>query len=444
MKTIKLLILIIATTISTTSFAQVHYLDNPNWGANSDEREANMLLFQIYKNAYTAKDYPAATGHLQELLTKAPKGSENIYIIGTLLYENKVVGATSLAEKKVSLDSLMYLYDKRIEIFGETSKIGVAAIKEIKAQAYHKHSPTDITGVQAMYLDAIEAAGDDVDLKLINHYFKLVTDGYAMDIVEVDQLLDNYNKLIVVFDSSSDTTATRQKALFESLFLNSGAANCDNIEMLFKDKIAQNPDSIELINKAFKLLSGMKCESEFYISVAEKLHKVTPSAEIAMLLAKTYQDKKDYVKAMQYLNQAAANESDPTAKANLYINLGGTELELKNYIGAVKYANMAIELSPNNPYSYIIIGSAYIQGSTACSDFKLKSVYWLAYDSFMTASHKLSAGDPQMTNVKEQIFACSENFPTTEECFFLGLNEGEEYTVECGWIKRSTTVRYRK
>ena len=444
MKTIKLLLLIVVATLSTTSFAQVSYLENPNWGANPDEREANAITFNLYRNAVTLKDYPTATGLLTELLTKSPKGSENIYIFGIRIYESKVTNATSLDEKKIALDSLMFLYDKRIEHYGTTSKIGAAGLKEYKAQAYYRHNPSDLDGVQSLFQEAIEAGGAKIDLRLVNSYFKMLADGYSIDIVEVDQLLENYNKLIVIFDQSADPNAAKEKQTFESLFLNSGAANCENLEMLFKDKIAQYPDSTELIEKTFKLLSGSKCESEFYLTIAEKLNTLKPSADLAIILASAFQEKKDYTKAMQYLNEAAANETDPTAKSNLYINIAGTELTLKNLTSAVKYANMAIELSPENAYAYIILGSAYIQGSVACTDFKLKTVYWVAYDEFLKARRYLSEEDPQMANVKAQIVAFSGNFPTTEECFFLGLNEGAAYNVECGWIKKATTVRIRK
>ena len=445
MKTIKQLLLIIVATIATTSFAQNSYLENPNWGENPEDREANVLTFNLFRNAVNAEDIPSAVGFLNELLVKSPKGTENIFILGMRIYDDKVVRATSLTEKKLLLDTLMNLYDQRAINFGSSAKsIGLAAIKENKAKAYYKYNPTDFEGVQKCFHEAIVAGGDKVDLRLINSYFKTVADSYMIDMIEADDLIEDYNTLVTIFDNSTDVNAAKEKATFESLFLNSGVANCENLETMFKDKLAAHPDSVELLNKVFNLLTGSSCESDFYYDLAEKLYAVNPSSKIALQLASKYQDEKNLPQALKYLNEAAANETDPTAKSNLYINIGGTELALKNLVSAVKYANMALELSPENAYAHIIIGTAYIQGSESCTDFKLKTVYWLAHDTFMKARRNLAEDDPQMANAKTQINACSVNFPTTEECFFLGLNEGSPYTVECGWIKKETTVRYRK
>ena len=32
-------------------------------------------------------------------------------------------------------------------------------------------------------------------------------------------------------------------------------------------------------------------------------------------------------------------------------------------------------------------------------------------------------------------------FPKQADCFFRGLQEGDAYTVNCGWVSGSTTVR---
>lgn len=448
MKTIKtkLLLLIVALTLSSASFGQTSYLDDPKWGENPDDRKENALTFNFFRDAYNAKDYPLALSYMQNILVAAPKASENIYIYGILIYDYKINRATSLAQKKVALDSLMFLYDMRAENFGSNPKsIGLAAIKENKAKTYYKYNPADLETIQTLFNEAIIAGGDNANLKLVNSYFKSLVDGYATDIVEADILLDNYNQLAPLFEKSTNPEADKEKTIFESLFISSNAANCENLEMLFKDKITAAPDDIELLEKTFALLSRSKCESIFYLDVAEQLYAKRPTAEVAIVLAAAFQANQDYTKALQYLHETLANETDPTAKSNLYLRVAGAELALGNAASAAKHANMSIDITAENAYAYIILASAYLDliENSSCTGLKSKAIYWIAYDAYASARRYLSEEDAQMESVKSQLVSCRANFPTTEECFFADHKEGTPYTVECGWARKTTTVRCR-
>ena len=68
---------------------------------------------------------------------------------------------------------------------------------------------------------------------------------------------------------------------------------------------------------------------------------------------------------------------------------------------------------------------------------------WLAVDNLSRARQLLPADDPQQAQISSMIANYSANFPKSEETFMRGLNPGDSYTVNCGWISGRTTVRER-
>ena len=87
--------------------------------------------------------------------------------------------------------------------------------------------------------------------------------------------------------------AAEYKSQFDAAFGLSGAASCENLERLFKGKLAAAPDDEALLSQAVALMSRAKCDGDFYFSIAEKYYQVKPSSETAMFLAQAFQNKKD-------------------------------------------------------------------------------------------------------------------------------------------------------
>ena len=89
---------------------------------------------------------------------------------------------------------------------------------------------------------------------------------------------------------------------------------------------------------------------------------------------------------------------------------------------------------------YIIIGDMYAS-STSCGEgdaCKQKAVYWIAVDAYA----KAKAVDGSLTSsANSKIATYSKYFPTKEECFFIGVKEGEKVEIGC-WINESTTARF--
>ncbi len=435
---LKLVLALALTSLSAGAFAQA-YLEDPRYGATPEERKQNVLILNFFNDTYNNKNYDGAVQYLQQLMEKAPKATQNIYIKGADIYRNKILRATSLEQKNVLIDSLMLIYDKRIENFGDHATRGKGYIMELKAREYITYKPADREGIIKMCQDAIAENGNNSDPDFLNIYFKELTEDYKNDNVEADVLMDEYEKLVKIFDVDPTPEKAEAKKTFEALFVSSGAASCENLEKLFRPRVAAAPTDTALLDKTLGLLMAGNCISDFQLEVGEKFYALKPSSSTALALAAGFEEKKQFDKALKYLNEAIANESDPATKANLCVRIAGSQLGSNNAQEAAKFAKEAIAIDPENGFAYMILAQAYTVGSNSCSGFDRQSVYWLAYDLLAKACTMLD--DEHKKGTDEQLASYRANFPSKEECFFRGLNNGAAYTVKCGWISGSTTVR---
>lgn len=125
MKSFKLILAAAFAVVGLSATAQVNF-DDPKyavWGETADERKQNMLDNQFMKEAVDNRNYNLAAKYLQSLLEKCPKASQNIYTNGIKLYKNKINRAETAEEKDMYIDSLLLLYDIRMENFGNHSDL---------------------------------------------------------------------------------------------------------------------------------------------------------------------------------------------------------------------------------------------------------------------------------------------------------------------------------
>ena len=435
---LKLVLVLVLASLSAGAFAQA-YLEDPRYGNTPEERKQNVLILNFFNDTYNNKNYDGAAQYLQQLMEKAPKATQNIYIKGADIYRNKILRATSLDQKNIFIDSLMLIYDKRIEHFGDHATRGKGYIMELKAREYITYKPADREGIIKLCQAAIAENGNDSDPDFLNIYFQVLTDDYKNDNIEANFLMNEYEKLAKIFNTNPTPEKNEAKKTFEALFVSSGAASCENLEKLFRPQIAAAPADTALLDKVLGLLMAGNCVSDFQLEVGEKFYALKPSSSTALALAAGFEEKKQFDKALKYLNEAIANETDPATKANLCVRIAGSQLSSNNAQEAAKFAKEAIDIDPENGFAYMLLAQAYTVGSNACSGFDRQSVYWLAYDLLTKACTMLD--EEHLKGTDEQLSSYRANFPSKEECFFRGLNNGASYTVRCGWVSGATTVR---
>ncbi|MFC2117913.1 tetratricopeptide repeat protein [Bacteroidota bacterium] len=439
-----LLISIISILISTVSFSQTR---SSRYGSDSLKCIRNA---SIYSSFYQNKEYTSALGPWNETLRICPKFSRNIYTHGRNMFKDRIDSEEDIVKKEELIDSLFLIYDLRIEHFGTYTRFPEGAIlgqKGIDMIFYRKED------VEAGYLvleRSIELMGNRSNANVILTYMQCSRQLFVTGLIGTEKIVEDYSLCSDIAEYNlkqkpGDQYFTTAKEGIEQHFTNSGAADCEALEDLFKEKFAENPDDIDLIKKISKLLSNAECtESEFYIEAIEALYRLEPTANKAYSMARIFISKEEYDKATEYLNSAINIETDPITKSTYYHLIGSILFSRGDYQKSREYANKAIQANPDNYDSYILKGNIYVMSSSKFSDDELEksSVFWLAVDYFALARSKTD--DPEkIKKANDMIVKYSEYFPNSGQIHFATLKENDTYSIG-GWIKENTTIRVRK
>ena len=446
MKSLKLILVAAFAMMGFSAFAQVNY-DDPRyaiWGENAEQRKNNMLANQFLKESVDNKEYKAAAGYLKQLLDQAPKGAQGIYTNGIKLYKTLISTAKTDEQRNMYIDSLMIVYDVRLQAFANHSRYGKAYILDRKAREYLTYKPEDREGVRKIFTEAIAATEEKngkADQELVAIYFSNLCEDYKNNLVDATAVISEYDRFSPLFEGA-EGEAAELKNQFDTAFGASGAASCENLESLFSKKLAEKPEDVALLGQAVSLMSRAQCNSDFFFNTAEKFYSLKPSSETALFLAQGFQGRSEFDKAMKYLNEALAAETDNAERAKLYTRIGLISIQTGDHSVAMNAAKEIKALEPENGYAPYLMAQCY--AATASGDFTAQAGYWAAYDTMNQAIELLGSEPAIQEAAKKMASAYRGSFPTKEECFFNEVTEGARYTVTRGFANGvSTTVRYR-
>ena len=448
MKSVKFILAAAALFVGFSASAQ-DFSDDAKygkWGTTVEERQANISASNYLKEAIDAKDFKRATEYFQQLLNNCPAASQQTFARGVTIYKNKAQRARSVQERKTFIDSILYIYDQRVIYFGDHSKNGKDYILDMKARDMLRYCTTDRPLLRAGLKDAVDAGIESgtTHLDIASSYFKYLCEDYEYDdSVTSDMILAEYERLTPLFAEVS-AEDEQYRDIFETSFGTSGAASCENLEQLFSQKLAADPNNEALLSQAVALMSRAQCSSDFFFATTEKYYTIKPSSETALFLAQGFKNRGENDKALKYLREALAVETDPAKKEPLYVQIALIEMSKNNHAAAMEAARELRGINPENGYAYFIFGQCY--AATTCPEDKIggSSVYWAAYDAMAQAVNLLK-DEPEVQKAVQQLMnAYRAAFPVQESCFFAELTAGDRYTVRCGYASgQSTTVRYR-
>ncbi len=451
MKKIRLALIFTFLVACFVAQAQVNF-DDPRyekWGPDAASREANLLTSTFLADAINNRDYNDAAAHFQKLITACPDASEAVFQRGVILYRAKIARAKNLAEKKQMVDSLMIVHDLRLKYFSDHPKRGKTFILDSKVRDFYNYKKSDRAGLRTAFREAIEGCGDKIDAQLVVLYFQNLCEDFKMDEVMADEVMSEYDRLTPYFDSL-ESEYTKFRDDFTNAFSISGVATCENLESIFSAKLIATPDDVDLLTKCSRLMTRLKCTTPFYISVVERLYELAPTSQAAMSLAAIFQDKKEYSKAVSYLQKALASEEDSEERETLNARIALIELASNNMAAAAAAARESIntpdDTKSDNGIAYFVLSQCYAAAAEKCTGFDAQAMFWVAYDIMDMAVKNFTPAESDYKNVAQQsMVAYKNNFPSQEECFFNELKEGDSYTLKCGMANGyTTTVRVRK
>ncbi len=434
MKRITLVLLTLAAAaFGTKVSAQGKY------GADSAECIKYLSYYQEY---YKQKNYTEALPNWRKAFKLCPPtASQNMLLNGMTLMGKEIVKAKDVQVRSAMIDTVLTLNDLRAQYY---PKYAVAAYNS-KGQ-YITQYYKDPQVVYEQLNKIIEVNQENTKPSLLLLDLNSAIELYKKSALGAEEVINTYQNAIALLDKAgNDEENAKIKSDIEGLFITSQVASCDNLIALFTPRYETDPDNMELVTNIVKMLGSTEgCQNnDLFLKAVTKMHNNEPSASSAYYLYKLHAANDDSDTAIKYFEEAVSlcPEDDPV-KSDYLIELATYCLK-NNITGkAFDYARKAADLNPDHQgKAYYMI--ATIWGSARCggNEIESRAKYWVAVDYLQ----KAKAADSSLTDdCNKLISAYSVYYPQKAEAFMYDVVDGQSYTVNCGGMRATTTVRTQK
>jgi len=364
--------------------------------------------------------------------------------MGAKILKHKIENSKDNEVADRFLDTLMTLYNQRIQHFGQEGYVlGWKGVDLLK------YRPSDLEYAYNYLKKSVDLMKSRTEEAVGITFMQATNVLYKSELISKDEVINNYIKVSGYMEERLKSSKSVDKTGLaidnvEKIFTACGAADCETLIDIFEPKFKSDRTNVEMLKNISGMLEKNNCkDSELYLDVLVELYNIEPCTDLATKIAPLYHNRGEYNNSISYFKKAIELETDDEIKAKWYVSLAQISLDnLKDYSMARNYAYAAIKLNNKFGEPYILIGNAYIKSSeeTSESDFEKRAVYWAAVDKYQ----KAIVADPSVSDKAEELISrYSDHFPLKEETFFHGYVDGQEYLIG-GWINEKTVVRTRQ
>jgi len=442
--------LLLAGAPALSSYGQDDSQSGPaRFGSDSVTCVMNISLYREFFKQWKASDYKNEVikdviGPWRWVFLNCPKGTVNTYIDGVKIVSYLIETAKEPDLKNKYIDTLMMVYDQRIQYFGKEGY--VLGRKGVDLATYR---PTDVEQVYQALKRSVELEGDKTAGPVVVYYMNsavnLARSGKSDSTVIFDaydvssQIIDNNLKI----NAGNAEETSNWKAIQGNVeLILEPFATCPDLISIYRKKFEENPDDLELLKKITAMLDQKKCQNDpFYFETTKKLYEMEPSPASAYLIGKMLLNEGKYAEAIDYLKEAEKLD-DPAAAEKAYMYIAQAYHSLNNFPASRTFALKAAAIDPADGQPYMLIGDLYAESAADCGDNDLTKhvAFWAAVDKY----YKAKQVDPSVAEeADKRIASYSMYFPAAQTIFFYTLKEGDTYRVEC-WINEDTKVRAAK
>ena len=418
----------------------------PKYGQDSAKC---VMELSLYREFYRQKNIPDAIVHWRWVFNNCPLATQNTYIDGVKIIKFLISKEKDKNIKQKYIDTLMMVYDKRINYFPNNYKTGknqVGYILGRKGVDLIKLNPGEYEEAFKTFKEAVKLEGNNSKAAVLVYYFRSAIKMVENDKADKSLIVETYDQISDIIDFNIDNNS-RKKQEYIKIQENTEQtfepfANCEDLISIYSKKFSDDPENIDLLKKITRVLDKKDCnDNELFFDAAEMLYKLEPTPESALMMGKMSIKKGLDEKAVKYLSEAVKLlEGDE--QADSYLLLASILYKQEDYPYARTCALKAAKIRPGDGRPYMLIGDMYAASAKSCgsNDLTSRVAYWAAVDKYIKAK---SVDESVKEEALRKIGTYSRQFPNSESIFFYNLSEGDSYKVEC-WINENTTVRAAK
>lgn len=437
---IKLIILSLCFVLFTIQISkgQCDKLILPEDPARRLKAEESYALLGEHRNN---DRFHQAAPYLHWLLTNVPKMHGSIYIYGTEVYEELAKAETEPRRKQVLVDSLMLVYDLRIQNCGEEAV--VLNRKAFNAYQFNLNQPGTEMELLQLFDKTFELNGNNVMDILLVPYMQIVqVSKVRLKNLTDEEILKRYHTLMDVVDVKKTGADARMleklngyaEKINDILFRILDSKSCDLIKKVFEPKLKANAADTAFVKSLFGLMFRNKCTKDsLWIDVVNAI-AMSRDFDLTMGLGQMFLAEGNVPQAEKLYREALSSAPTQEKKADGLMHLANLELKKGNKEAARKHLLDAIAAYPSYRDAYKKLGDIYSAEFHNCAKGRHQAedrlIFIAAYEMYE------KAGDRK--NMEEMI----KNFPSKGELFELNWKPGEKKKVDC-WIDEIVILRTR-
>ncbi|MDR0961397.1 MAG: hypothetical protein LBM62_02390 [Mediterranea sp.] len=440
MKMNRLVAVLLLTIGATGAFAQTE-----DCNANSS----------ISHEAVRSKNYKDAYEPWKAVFQNCPELKFYTYVDGQKIlraFLDEIKDRNS-ADYQKYFDELIAAHDQKIKYLPSFAHLKGAQTEGealgIKAIDYIAYAPKIDANMAYEWLKkSIDAEKEQSKGAVLHYFLDMSLAKLRNDAEHREQFFQDYltaadyadGAIVLESDSVKKSQLRLIKDNIEAMFINSGTANCDNLQELFGPKVEAAKTDSTYLKKAIGIMKVMGCtESDAYFQASYYMYKIRPTADAALGCGYMSYKKGDNEAAIKYFDEALNLESNPDKKAKIAYNTGAVLLSMRRYSAAKNSILKALSYRPDYGDAYILLAQDYASSPNWNDDDPVwnKCTYYVVIDKLQRAK----SVDPKVADRANELIATySRYLPKSENLFMVGVKTGQRITIG-GWINETTTVR---
>ena len=417
-------------------------------------KEQTENAYVLYRDQLRLGNYDEAFKLWEQAYYNAPAANGSIkyqFEDGIKIYKEFYRRSLDSIQQKVYVDSIMSIYDKRVECYGEP-----AYVKGRKAFDYYYSFSNHIAldSIYALFKQAIDGKGKKADYFIVNPFAKILSDKIATEQISLEEGR-KYTMLLweaIKYGNASGKNKEAWEiindyapARLTNLEGTKGLYDCEYYIDKYYESYLQDSTNCEIINTAYSRMLWGDCAKDHPVvlemaNIKEEKCYTPPPPPGKLRMAYDAYFEGDYKDAVT-LFEEFVNETEDDEKKFKYLMLISKiyYADIKNFPISRKYALEASEINPDSGEPYLLIGKLYASSGPLCGPgrgWDSQIVTWPAIDMFEKATK-----DP-LTEAEARQFIRTywQYMPKKEDIFQRTIKAGSSFKVGC-WINRTTTVR---
>ncbi len=409
------------------------------WPADGTQKALAEEKYVLHNDLVKNKQFKQAIPAHQWLLTNTPDLQSAIYINGEKIFTNLADQAETPEQLNVYVDSLMLIYDMRLQYCPTSS---VYDRKALYAFKYWYKDDSKLETILDFYDTNYEKRGAKMmDSNIKYHMTAVQLNSLKLKNLTEEQILDYYDKLggIVNQKKAAKPENTKKydaiQANLDEILGTLVEFDCAKTKEILGPKFKANPDDVDIANKIFKFMLQGKCTDDpLWLEAGKVVFEQSPDFGIAKNLGLKSKASGDTESAVYYFAKAVELANNAGDKAEMHIQLGHIDREKGAKSSARGHYRDALSADPNAKDAYDFIGILYMTSFEDCAKkvnrVEDRAVFLAAYKMF-----RLAGNSSRMAEAKAQ-------FPSVGEIFELNMQKGQSITVGC-WINETVTLDTR-